>query len=281
MDSAQFQLNAELELKHWWFVARRNILNRLIRDLLPPSKTTLILDVGCGTGGNIASLADRYEAVGIDPSATAIQYARDRFPQARFLCGLAPQDCASELASASLVMLNDVLEHVPDDFDVLTSLFAATKPGCYFLITVPAEPKLWSPHDISHAHYRRYLVPRFERLWRDQPVKQLLLSPFNHRLYPIVSLVRSISHRAGKSFGKSGTDLRLPPAIANRMLERLFYGEVHQLQRLLQGNAKPYRTGVSLLAVVQRTEGNVLRTKLPADVPGDTLNPLLTRQVSV
>ena len=78
----QFQLHAEIEDRHWWFVGRRRIIERLVAEILPPSPQTTIINVGCGTGANIARLAEHYRAIGIDTSAEAIARRRGRvFPR--------------------------------------------------------------------------------------------------------------------------------------------------------------------------------------------------------
>ena len=92
MQHDQFQLHADIEQRHWWFVGRRRILCRLAAEVLPPSPQSLVVDVGCGTGGNLAALADRYRCVGIDTSAEAVELARRRFPNVQFIAGRAPQD---------------------------------------------------------------------------------------------------------------------------------------------------------------------------------------------
>ena len=90
MQSEQFQLHAEIEERHWWFVARRRIVRQLVETVLPPNAGKTVIDVGCGTGANIAALADGYRTIGIDTSAEAIELARTRFPQTEFTCGFAP-----------------------------------------------------------------------------------------------------------------------------------------------------------------------------------------------
>ena len=108
MQSAQFQLHAEIEQRHWWFVARRKIVRQLVEAVLPPNEGHAIIDVGCGTGANLAALADGYQTIGIDTSAEAIDLARQRFPRVEFHCGFAPDDLGARFAEADLVMLNDV-----------------------------------------------------------------------------------------------------------------------------------------------------------------------------
>src|SRR5690606_11985257 len=109
MKAEQFQLHAEIELRHWWFRGRRRIMRRLVdRALSDRSKTCpTVIDVGCGTGANIAALADDYRCVGIDTSADAIQWAARRFPAVDFRQGFAPDDLEDYFASADLVMLMD------------------------------------------------------------------------------------------------------------------------------------------------------------------------------
>jgi protein-L-isoaspartate O-methyltransferase len=43
---------AETESRHWWFCGRRAILAQMIGALDLPSNSK-ILEVGCGTGGNL------------------------------------------------------------------------------------------------------------------------------------------------------------------------------------------------------------------------------------
>src|SRR5207237_1389947 len=145
------------------------------------------------------------------------------------VCGLAPDDVRDEFAAARLVMVMDVLEHVPDDFQLLGDLMAAASPGTYFLLTVPADQSLWSEHDQTFGHYRRYDLTRFERLWQDLPATPLLTSYFNTRLFPLVKLVRLRNRHLGKVSGQAGTDFDMPAAPVNRLLASCFAGEANRL----------------------------------------------------
>jgi SAM-dependent methyltransferase len=274
MQSEQFQLHAEIEERHWWFVARRQIVRRLIATVLPSGRRHTIIDVGCGTGANVASLADGYRCLGIDTSAEAIELAERRFPQVQFTCGFAPQALGEEFARADLVMLNDVLEHVPDDFELLSSLLAAARPGTHFLITVPADMALWSPHDVSFGHYRRYDLERFRETWAGLPVSTLLASPFNSRLYPLVRFIRERNRRRGEANGTAGTDFKVPAKPINLALRRIFAGEAGQLTKLATGQSnKLLSKGVSLIALLRRDEGCVATRQKSNLVAGDRFNP--------
>jgi len=270
MQPEQFQLHADIEQRHWWFVARRQIVGRLIQEVLPPGPDATIVDVGCGTGANIAALADRYDCVGIDTSDQAIELARQRFPGVRFLTGRAPEDLGELMRQARLFTLMDVLEHVEDDFAMLSELLAAAEPGSLFLLTVPADDSLWTEHDESFGHYRRYDLDRFRRVWADLPVTTLLLSYFNARLYPVVRWVRAINRKRGRAAGRVGTDFELPSRPVNWLLKNIFAGESKRLLGILHGRKRrAYRRGVSLVALLRRQSGHIDIRRKPHDLPPD------------
>jgi dolichyl-phosphate beta-glucosyltransferase len=255
MKSEQFQAHADSELKHWWFRGRRRILKALIDDVVVPGGT--VLEVGCATGGNLADWQHDFRCVGIDVSENAIRLARTRFPAVDFRTGVAPEDIPDVCASADLVLVADVLEHVADDYALLKNLVDSAKDGCWFLLTVPADAKLWSPHDESHQHFRRYHKESFAQLWGELPLQPHLVSYFNTRLYPIVRCVRWVSSRFRRSSGAAGTDLFVPPSLINRSLENAFASESHRLKRVIENKAKPFARGVSLIALLQKTTTKV------------------------
>jgi 2-polyprenyl-3-methyl-5-hydroxy-6-metoxy-1,4-benzoquinol methylase len=265
MQSAQFELHAQIEDRHWWFVGRRKILRRLIEAVVPAGQQNVVLDVGCGTGANLAALAGGYQCVGIDTSAQAIELARERFSSIEFRHGYAPADVSDVLARANVVLLTDVLEHVPDDFSLFSSLLAATRPGTYFLVTVPADASLWSRHDESFGHYRRYDAERFARVWSGLPVSCHLASHYNSRLYPAVKLVRWWNRRRGEAHGAQGTDFNMPAAPVNRCLEWMLADESRRLLDLMSGRRQ--------VALLRREPGDCIERQRPLDVAADLYTP--------
>lgn len=253
MDAQLFVTHARMEDAHWWFLARRQILVKVLRACVPAGEGRRVLDVGCGTGGNSAAFAKEYTVVGVEPSDAAVSLARVRFPSITFVSGSAPEGVVMEEAARSdAFVLTDVLEHVEQDRPMVERLVSAARPGAFFLTTVPANQDLWTEHDVSHGHFRRYTLRSFGDLWRDLPVDVRLLSYYNSRLYPVVYGLRRLTQLRKKPASHNDTDLSLPPRLVNRALQRVFAGEAGPLVRRIDRGGPAYRRGVSIIGVFQK-----------------------------
>ena len=58
LDRDAYQQMDELEATHWWFVARREIIQTVLTRLIELPASSKILEAGCGTGGNLDLLAE-------------------------------------------------------------------------------------------------------------------------------------------------------------------------------------------------------------------------------
>ena len=241
MEAQVYERMAELDREHWWFVARRNILEAVIARTVRPPENARILEIGCGTGHNLAMLSrfGRVEATEMDKQARALATRR---------LGRDVTDAALPDLSAwpeghfDLVALLDVLEHVPDDTSALQAIRGRLKPGGKLLVTVPANKWMWSAHDVAHHHHRRYRRGELRRLTAECGYEIELLSPFNSLLFPLVAAARL----AGKLTGRESADDAMPPRPVNAVLKAVFRLEAGLIGRL------PMPFGVSLVAVLRR-----------------------------
>ena len=241
MERQAFDRMAELDSTHWWYVARRHILASLIeREVrLPPDAE--ILEIGCGTGHNLKMLG-RYgalEAVELDEDARALATKRLGRP---VRAGKLPDIAFQFDKTFDLITLLDVLEHIPNDGAALAAIFRLLKPGGKLLLTVPANPWMWSAHDTVHHHYRRYRKREIAALGREAGLEIDLLSPFNSLLYPPIAAVRLL----GQLRGKEDSDDRMPWALVNGLLSAVFGMEAALVGRV------PFPVGVSLVAILRR-----------------------------
>ena len=253
MKPETYTLHDRIEREHWWFCGRRAILQEIARSVCPPAAGKRLLDIGCGTGANLAAWATEYAVTGIDISEDAVRMARERYPALDIRRVTEAAEREALAAKSDLVLLCDVLEHVEDEKALLAGIIHAMRPGANCIVTVPADMRLWSPHDDAFGHLRRYDMASFRPLWADLPVRVRVCSFFNARLFPVIYAIRRLTRVLGMSVGNDGTDLAIPAPWMNRYLTAVFSGESRRLLRVLRNEATGYCRGVSLMAVLERS----------------------------
>jgi SAM-dependent methyltransferase len=240
MERELFDAYARSEECHWWFVARRAILQHLLEHLCRGGRPRRILEIGCGTGGNLPLLA-RYgtlQAVEQDDQARALANRRRICPvQAGSLPHALPV-----AGRFDLICLLDVLEHVEDDGAALREVAGRLTDGGWLLISVPAYRFLWSAHDVANQHRRRYHRRQLVQLVREAGLHVAYATYCNTLLFPAIAASRLIGRCLG---GQAGSDLHMPPRALNDLLMRLFALERRVMPRL----RLPF--GVSLLVVAR------------------------------
>jgi SAM-dependent methyltransferase len=250
---------ASVEDKHWWFVGRRQIVEKIIRQLNLPQNAN-ILEVGCGTGGNLSMLArhGQISAMELDEIASKIANQRE-ITQVRV--GSLPDDIPFN-NKYDLILLLDVLEHIDDDLSALSALHSRLKPGGCLLITVPAYQFLWSQHDEINHHKRRYVLKHLQKLVIKAGYTTHQASYFNTLLFPMVAGIRCLQRFFPlHSKTNASSDLTVPAQPINQLLTFLFASERHLMTRLYL----PF--GVSVLLVAKkpnlsRNMGKVEGTKV-------------------
>ena len=242
MDAAYYAEYAAAEDAHWWFVARRRILDRVLDGLDLPADAA-ILEAGCGTGGNLAMLArhGRLLAFEIDDGAREVA---DKRSVTDVAAGALPEPIPFGDECFDLIAMLDVLEHVADDRGALVNLRERLVPGGRLLVTVPAYMFLWSRHDEINHHQRRYTRSALARLMQETGYDVRHATYFNTLLFPLVFGVRTLNNLLGRD---EGSDLAMPSPPVNKLLTQVFASERHLVPRA----TLPF--GVSILLVAQRS----------------------------
>lgn len=215
---------AALQEQHWWFAARRLILAAVIRRLPLPEQAE-ILEIGCGTGGNLGMLSafGRVSAMEYDDYARAV--ATDVSGVA-VAAGALPESVPFADGQFDLICLLDVLEHIEDDGAALARVKRLLKPGGYLLVTVPAYSWLWSSHDAAHHHRRRYSAGLLRRKADEAGLTVRRLGYCNTLLFPLIAGVRLLRKLTG---GGDDSDAAMPSPWLNRLLTQIFAAERHLL----------------------------------------------------
>jgi SAM-dependent methyltransferase len=238
MDRTVYDAMAALDQRHWWYRARREVLAALIRRCAKPPANAEILEIGCGTGHNLAMLSEfgSVSALEVDPEARKV--AEGRLGKAVLSAPL-PELAGVPEGHFDLVGSFDVIEHIEDDHAAVSAIARRLKPGGKFVATVPAHQWMWSAHDVVNHHHRRYSLKGFRALIEASPLRLERIGYFNSLLFPVAVAERM----ASKIRGKDDSDLALPAAPLNSALERTFAAERHLIGRV------PLPPGLSLFAV--------------------------------
>lgn len=229
---------------HWWLRARREILDRVIARLGLPAGARL-LEIGAGTGANLAMLGRHGELCAMESDDFARQHASAASGVA-VLSGHLPDAVPFADHSFDLVCLLDVLEHIDDDRAALRRVRDLLRPGGRVLLTVPAYQWLYGAHDRAHHHRRRYTACEVRRAAQEAGFDVQRCGYFNTLLFPLV-VARRIGQRSGGATDSG--DAALPAALLNRLLHAVFSCERWLVPRLL------FPFGTSVLAVLARGRG--------------------------
>lgn len=247
------------EQDYWWHVGKRAIVYALLEKYLPPSDPAArrALDLGCGTGRNLDSLARYARSVGLDSSGAALAFCQRRGH--RHLVRAASLPFADN--SFDIVTALDVIEHLDDDLGTLREIHRVMRPGGLLIISVPAYQALWSYWDQILGHRRRYTTLRMGGVVRRAGWRVRKLSYSNLAiLAPTVAvrLLKSLRHRrsevamppsdSAEHFASDGpaTDFVPVPDWLNRIMIGYYRGE----SRALRSVDLPF--GLSVVCVAQK-----------------------------
>jgi 2-polyprenyl-3-methyl-5-hydroxy-6-metoxy-1,4-benzoquinol methylase len=239
MERMIYDRMAAHDATHWWYRARRDVLASVIRRKVALPPLAHILEIGCGTGHNLAMLSGFGDVDAIEIDDHSRDIASQRLGRD---VGASPLPALDGVADQSydMVAILDVLEHVEDDRAALKAIARRLRPGGTILITVPQHPWMWSGHDIANHHFRRYTKATLRRAISDAGLKITMLESFNSLLFPLAAADRIVA----KITGRKGSDDALPVAPVNALFEKIF-----GLERYLVGRV-PMPPGLSLIALV-------------------------------
>ena len=105
---------------HWWFVARRLILKKILDQYYRDKKPGKLLEAGCGSGGNLQMLNTYGNIFAMELNDEARSMANSRN-----ICnvkkGMLPNEVPFD-DGFDLICMLDVLEHIDNDLGALQSL---------------------------------------------------------------------------------------------------------------------------------------------------------------
>ena len=258
-DEAEFDVLLRMQRRHFWYRGRHRLLLKVFRKEISrrfgsPGGLQAI-DMGGGVGGWLEYLQARGAgmcgrlALG-DSSMRALSLAGPVVGSfaARYQIDLSDLPWQEEW---DVVFLLDVLEHIPDDREVLRQVRRSLRPGGLLFVTTPALRFFWTYNDDLTRHQRRYCKQDFRVLGESVGLEVLRTDYFMFLLSPALLLSRLLSPPAASATPEQLRDHvarthRIPPRLINEALAKIFSLEASMVNHL----AFPW--GTSILALFQR-----------------------------
>jgi SAM-dependent methyltransferase len=208
---------------------------------LGPGRARL-LDAGCGTGFNLASLSRLGRAVGIDLAPEAIAFCRERGVRA-VRAGVLSLPFPDGTFDA--VVSFDVLYHawVTDDRAAVVEMARVTRPGGSLLVRVPALRALWGAHDVEVQSRHRYTRGELVALLASSGLRVERATYCNSLLLPLLLARRTLD----RVLGREGSDVGFLPAPLERAFRRILLAEA-----ALVGRGVSLPLGASVVALARR-----------------------------
>ena len=245
MNDEEFRLLDEIEEDHWWFQGRRMILRSLLGRHRPASSgpASRLLDLGCGTGGILRDRTEGMQCFGSDRSSLALEICRSKGFGRLVRADLVDVPFAAD--AFDLVLALDVIEHLEDDVGFLRQAARLCRPGGRLIVAVPAFPSLWSEHDETFEHHRRYRAASLRRAVEAAGMEIERITHTNTFIFPVAAFWRVVVGRLRRGGGR-GHDFFPVPRLLNTALAALYRLEAWWLRR------GDFPFGLSIVAVAHR-----------------------------
>ncbi|ABV36991.1 generic methyltransferase [Shewanella sediminis HAW-EB3] len=238
MEERAYYEMAKLQDEHWWFKGRRDIIELYLSKLNLP-KNIDILEVGCGTGGNLKMLSKYGNLRAFELNDFSRKYASS----ISGICvenGWLPNNIPVQNSRFNLICMFDVLEHIENDRNSIAILKEYLSVEGKLVLTVPAFKFLFGKHDSKMHHFRRYDEDGLSLLMQQGGFEVEYISYFNTYLFPlaIISRLMDFFSKADDSLGS-----KKPHRCLNSVLYRIFRSELN----VLENKKMPF--GLSIICV--------------------------------
>jgi hypothetical protein len=183
---------------HWYYQSKKLPMLRFIKEVYAKTKKPItLIDLGSGSGffmyeayEEIPQLIEKIYLVDIGYSQGEIDATRNQLIEKTL-------SLPNKIENGLVVMM-DVLEHLPDDKAMLQDIKSRSVGVNHFFITVPAFKQLWSGHDVYLGHYRRYTIPMLKKTLKESKINIKRSYYLYGTIFPLVWLVRKVSNKTYK-----------------------------------------------------------------------------------
>lgn len=245
MSPVEIEIMRSVEDDLWWY---RGLRGHVLNSIEPPHAEFKLLDAGCGSGGMLARLRQRFpraSLTGMDYVDRALELTRQRDLDVQLVQGRADalpfdDDKFDVVLSLDVIVLQGI-----DDAAAIREMHRVLRAGGMLIVNVAAFDFLRGSHDAATNMARRYTKARLRDLLEDAGFAVRALTYWNMTLMPAVAAVRWASRtRAQQPDVRSDLAPMWPPL--NALLSGIAQLELTASRRL------PLPFGTSLFATARK-----------------------------
>jgi SAM-dependent methyltransferase len=241
MERREYQRLREYSRSYWWHVGKRALLRSVLERGVSPDPSRRAVDIGCGAGDNFEMLAPFGRFVGSEVTGELWEPGMERPSRPVLLAEGTRLPFAD--ASLGLCTFFDVLEHIREEDEFLVEVRRVLEPGGFALVSVPAYGFLWSEHDVSLHHHRRYVRASLKDALARNGLRVLRCTYGFAGILPAVTVYRVLG-RWFRAAGDPSSSYVPTPGPLNRLLIAWIRAEAAWLRRA----DLPFGTSVIALA---------------------------------
>jgi SAM-dependent methyltransferase len=250
VEAAEYRALNELEDRYWWHAGLRDLTLSMARQYLRAGPAPAILDLGCGTGGNLAALRrelPQSRLHGADLSPLAVSFAQERGEGV--LCRASANALPYPDAAFDAVFALDVFYAAEvDEGRAFRECRRVLKEGGILFVNLPAFEWLRGSHDAAVHTRQRYTAHELKGKLASAGYVVLRVTYWNTLLFPLVLAWRRALRRVLPD-GTPRSDLVPLPGAVNGVLKLVL-----RLERAaFAGIDLPF--GSSVFAVARKAAG--------------------------
>ena len=229
----------------WWY---RGLRGHVLDSIEPPHPQFKLLDAGCGSGGMLARLRQRFPhaaLTGMDYVDRALALTRQRNLDVTLVQGSADALPFDDGEFDVVLSLDVIVLRGIDDAAAIREMHRVLRDGGMMIVNVAAFDFLRGSHDTATNMARRYTKPRLRDLLRHAGFDIRNLSYWNMSLMPAVAAVRLASRRRAQQPNVRSDLARMWPPL-NASLSAIVQLELAISRRM------PLPFGTSLFAIAEK-----------------------------
>ena len=228
---SDFETLLKMQSKHFWYLGRHKFLLTALERHTSDSHQSII-DLGGGVGGWASyiytNVPNRFKEIAMgDSSEVALLGARGVLPKQVDLYQVDLMNLQMK-NRWDIIFLLDVIEHCPDDLNIVRQAYDALKPNGKLIVSTPALMVFWSHNDEYGQHLRRYCIADYRRISEQSGFKLVDARYFMFFLSPFYWLSRKAKSKKLTRAELEAAILKehqVPNSFINNLLAKIFLAE--------------------------------------------------------